>query len=94
MGYKEIEECSLAEDYEDVEPGDFVRFQIASPREIERTEIIPPKLGKSGYGKIRVYFRRPRCRSLTRNRGINNTPLGHSIKTCTEEDAVIGRKRV
>lgn len=62
VDYKKIKGYGSAKNYVDMEPGDFVRFQMASPSEIERTEIIPPELGKSGYGKIRVYFRRPRYR--------------------------------
>lgn len=50
--------------YEDMGSEDFIKFKMKSPGEIKRTEIIPPKLGKSEYGKIRVYFRRPKPRYI------------------------------
>jgi hypothetical protein len=37
-----------------VEPGEFIRIFNEERESIARVEIVPPRLGESGFGKIRV----------------------------------------
>jgi hypothetical protein len=44
----------------DLEPKDFFRMKQEQPWNIKSAEIIPPVLGTSGFGKIRVTLRIPK----------------------------------
>ena len=44
----------------DLDPEDFLRMKQDHSRDIKSAEIVPPVLGKPGFGKIRVTLRAPR----------------------------------
>jgi len=49
---------------EDLSVGDFAEMARSAPWMIARSTIVPPRLGESGFGSIRVEYSRPQYRAL------------------------------
>ena len=46
-------------------PAEFLKLVETNPGMIERSTIMPPKLGEKGFGAIHVQYSRPRYRPMT-----------------------------
>jgi hypothetical protein len=56
-----------------VDPEEFIRIFNEERESIERVEVIPPKLGDGGFGRIRVVRKHP-VRKITWGKFITNEP--------------------
>ena len=49
----------MPEHYAVLTPRQFLDLYLKSPKSIERVQVVPPKLGQRGFGKIRIKRRVP-----------------------------------